>query len=122
MKDQDINPTESGAQNPYQILLHQLTGTTIQKPRKIWVVNIWRRTQCKQIDCEAKIIAERENTPQSKLAAVCDKVVRELFEKLPELEQQQWMEQANEEHEAAVTKWKEATEGRPSTLPVDHQQ
>ena len=40
MKDQDIDPTESGAQNPYRILLHQLMGTTIQKPCKIWVVNV----------------------------------------------------------------------------------
>ena len=74
MKDQDIDPMESGAQNLYRILLHKLTGTTIQKPRKIWVVNVWQRTQRKEIDREAKIIAEKEKTPQSKLAAVCDKV------------------------------------------------
>jgi hypothetical protein len=121
MKDQDIDPTESGAQNPYRILLHQLTGTTIQKPRKIWVVNVWRKTQRKEIDREAKIIAEREKTPPSKLAAVRDKVARELFEKLPEIEQKQWVEQANEEHEAAVAKWKEETEGNPSIAPADRQ-
>ena len=121
MKDQDIDPTESGAQNPYRILLHQLTGVTIQKPRKIWVVNVWRKTQRKEIDREAKIIAEREKTPPSKLAAVRNKVACELFEKLPKIEQAQWVEQANEEHEAAVAKWKEQTEGRPSIAPADRQ-
>jgi hypothetical protein len=121
MKDQDIDPMESGAQNPYRILLHKLTGTTIQKPRKIWVVNVWRRTQRKEIDREAKIIAEKEKTPRSKLAAVRDKVARELFERLSKEEQQQWVEQANEEHDAAVAKWKEETEGRPSTTPADRQ-
>lgn len=121
MKDQDIDPTESGAHNPYRILLHQLTGTTIQKPRKIWVVNVWRKSHRKEIDREAKIIAERENTPRSKLAAVRDKVARDLFAKLPEVEQKQWVEQANEEHETAVAKWKEETEGKASTTPADRQ-
>ena len=50
-----------------------------------------------------------------------DKVARELFEKLPEIEQKQWVEQANEEHEAAVAKWKEETEGNPSIAPADRQ-
>ena len=121
MKDHDIDPTESGAQNPYRILLHQLTGTTIQKPRKIWVVNVWRKSHCKEIDLAAKTIADRENTPRSRLAAVRDKVARELFEKLPEVEQQEWVEQANEEHETALAKWKQETEGKPSTTPADRQ-
>ena len=121
MKDQDIDPTESGAQNPYRILLHQLTGTTIQKPRKIWVVNVWRKSQRQEIDREAKIIADREKTPRSRLAAVRDKVARKLFYKLPDVEQQQWMEQANEEHETAMEKWKEETQGKASTTPADRQ-
>ena len=45
MKDQDIDLKESGAQNPYRILLHKLTGTTIQKPRLKSAVNVWRKTQ-----------------------------------------------------------------------------
>ena len=32
MKDQDIDPRKSGAQNPYHSLLHKLTGNTIQNP------------------------------------------------------------------------------------------
>ena len=96
-------------------------GMTIQKPRKIWVVNVWQKTQCKEINHEAKIIAEREKTPPSKLTAVHNKVAHELFEKLPEVEQKEWVEQANKEHEAAMAKWKEETEGNPSIVPVDHQ-
>ena len=122
MKDQDIDPTESGAQNPYCILLHQLTGMTIQKPRKIWVINVWRKSHHKEIDREAKIIIERENTPRSKLASDRDKVACDLVEKLPEVEQQQWADQANEDHEAMVAKWKKETEGKASTTPMDCQQ
>ena len=121
MKDQDIDPTESGAQNPYHILLHQLMGMTIQKPRKIWVVNVWRKSQCQEIDREAKIIADREKTPRSRLAAVRDKGACKLFYKLPDVEQQQWVEQANEEHETAMAKWKEETQGKASTTPADRQ-
>ena len=116
-----VDPTESGTQNPYRILLHQLMGTTIQKPRRIYVVNVWRRTQPKEIDCEAKIITDKENTPRSKLAAVRNKVARELFEQLLQVEKDQWTEQANEEYEAAMAKWKRETEGRPSTTPEDRQ-
>lgn len=70
MKDHDIDPHESGAHNPYRTLLHQLTGTTIQKPQQKSAVNIWRKTQRKEIDLEAKKITENGNIPRSKHAAV----------------------------------------------------
>jgi hypothetical protein len=119
MKDQDIDPRESGAHNPYRILLHKLTGTTIQKPRLKAPVNVWRKTQRKEIDLEAKKITE--NTPRSKHAAVRDKVAREMYDLLPQEEKSQWIEQAKEEHEEAMAKWKEDSEGSPSTTPEDRQ-
>ena len=121
MKDQDVDPRESGAHNLYWILLHKLTGTTIQKPRLKAPVNVWRKTQRKEIDLEAKKITEKENTPRSKHAALRDKVAREMYDLLPQEEKSQWIEQAKEEHEAAMAKWKEDTEGRPSTTPEDRQ-
>src|SRR5271156_411396 len=102
MKDQDVDPRESGAHNPYRILLHKLTGTTIQKPRLKATVNVWRKTQHKEIDVEAKKRTEEENIPRSKHAAVRDKVAREMYDLLPQEEKSQWIEQAKEEHEAAM--------------------
>jgi hypothetical protein len=121
MKDQDIDPRESGAQNPYCSLLHKLTGTTIQKPRQNPPVNTWRKTQHKEIDIEAKEFIEQENLPRSKHAAIRDKVARDMFTRLPEEKRAQWVEQAKEEHDAAVLKWKEETEGNPSIKPEDRQ-
>ena len=114
-----MDPRDSGAHNPYRTLLHKLTGTTIQKPRQ--KSPVWRKTQRKEIDLEAKKITEKENTPWSKHAAIRDKLARNLFEKLPEEEKAQWVEQAKEEYNAAVLRWKDDTEGNPLTEPEDRQ-
>ena len=121
MKDQDIDPRKSGADNPYHTLLHKLTGTTIQKPRQKPPVNVWRKTQRKEIDFEAKKITESENTPRSKHAAIRDRVACDMFERLPEEEKVQWMEQMKEEYDNAMLRWKEDTEGNPSIKAEDHQ-
>ena len=121
MKDQDIDPRESGAHNPYHSLLHKLTGTTIQKQPQKPPVNIWRKIQRKEINFEAKKITEQENLPRLKHAAIQDKLACDMFERLPEEEKAQWVEQAKEEYDTAVLRWKEDTEGNPSTKPEDHQ-
>jgi hypothetical protein len=89
MKDHDIDPHESGAHNPYQILLHKLTETTIQKPQLKASINVRRKTQCKEIDIKAKKIIEKENTTWSKHAAVWDKVAWEMYDLLPQEEKSQ---------------------------------
>ena len=68
-----------------------------------------------------KKITERENAPWSKHAAIRDKLAHDMFEKLPEEEKIQWAEQAKEEHDTAMLRWKEDTEGNPSTKPEDCQ-
>ena len=121
MKDHDIDPRESGAHNPYRILLHKLTGSSTQKPRQKAPVNVWRKLERKGIDLEAKKMIERDNIPPSKYAAVRDKVAREMFNLLSPEEKAQWVEQAKEEHEAAMAKWKNDMEGDTSTAPEDRQ-
>ena len=74
-----------------------------------------------EIDLEAKKIIENENTPLSRHAAVRDKVARDMYNLLSQEEKSQWIAQAKEEHEAAMVKWKEDTEGSPSTEPEDRQ-
>jgi len=44
-----------------------------------------------------------------------------MYEKIPEEEKVQWIEQAKEEYEVAMVRWKNDTEGDPSTMPEDHQ-
>jgi hypothetical protein len=121
MKDHDIDPRESGAHNPYRILLNKLTGTSIQKPRQKAPVNVWRKLARKEIDFEAKKIIEKDKIPPSKHAALRDKVAREMYDFLSPEEKAQWVEQAKEEHEAALEKWKNDFEGSPSTAPEDRQ-
>ena len=121
MKDQDIDPRESGAQNPYRILLHKLTGTSIKKPRLKSATNVWRKTQRKEIDAQVKEITQLGNTPRTSLAAIRDKVAREMFEKLPQEDKAQWIEVTKKEHEEALVRWKEDCEGDCSTLPEDRQ-
>ena len=111
MKDQDLDPCNSGADNPYR-------GTTIKKPRQTAPANIWQKTQQKEIDLAAKDLG---SIPRSQNAAVRDKLAWNMFEELSKEEKAQWKEQAKEEYETAMAKWKEDTEGNPSTIPEDRQ-
>jgi len=43
MKDSDIDPKDSGLQNPYRILLFKLTGVGLVRPRLRSPVNTWRK-------------------------------------------------------------------------------
>ena len=121
MNDQDIDPHDSGAQNPYQILLHKLVGTTIQKPRWQPPVNIWRKTQQKEIDIEAKKITDNGSIPCSKHAVVWNRVAQDMYEKLPEEEKAQQIEQATKEYATVMARWQEDTEANPLTASEDCQ-
>ena len=116
-----MDPRESGAQNPYRLLLHKLTGASSQKPRLRSPANVWRKTQRKEIDSEVQKIIERALVPRNALAALRDRVAREMFEKLPQVEKAQWVEQAKEEHGAALAQWKKDNEGSYPDTPADRQ-
>lgn len=116
-----MDPKESGAHNPYHVLLHKLTGTTIQCPRRRIAVNVWRKTQRIVIEQEVKQRAAHDRTPLSGLAALRDKVAKEMYAKLDAEEKAEWEEQAKEDHEAATKAWKDETEGKLSTDPADWQ-
>ncbi|KAF8202529.1 hypothetical protein BJ912DRAFT_842680, partial [Pholiota molesta] len=100
MKDCDMDPKDSGAHNPYRILLHKLTGTTIHCPRRRSAVNVWRKTQ--------RAIIEEE-------------VAKELYARLPSDEKAEWEVRSRDEHAAAIKAWKDETEGSLSTDPEDRQ-
>ena len=122
MKDQDLNPKESGASNPYHALLFQLTGKEMGRPRRKTAVNIWRKTQRAAIEAKVKTRVANSGATRDKLAALRDKLAREMFSSLLETEQEHWKNQANIESEAALAAWKRDMESEPSEDPVDRQQ
>ncbi|PPR05634.1 hypothetical protein CVT24_002862 [Panaeolus cyanescens] len=122
MKDHDLSSKESGAQNPFTILLAQLTKTNTQRPRAKPAVNVWRRTTRKQIEEEVNAQATRLNVSKSRgLAALRERIVKEWYKKLPQEEQQEWERLAKEEHAAALEDWERELKAGPSTQPVDIQ-
>ncbi|PPQ79593.1 hypothetical protein CVT24_010043 [Panaeolus cyanescens] len=125
MKDHNMDPLESDAQNPYKVLLHQLTGTTLQKPRLKTAANVWRRTHREEIENEALSRAGatklKDVQLRKKLASLREKVAKELYGELPAEEKAEWERLAKEEHDEAIAKWEAALKRPPSTEPADRQ-
>ena len=70
MKDQELDPRETGAQNSYHILLGQLTGGASGKPRQKTAMNIWRRTHTDEIEAELRHRASELGVEWKRLAAL----------------------------------------------------
>ncbi|KAJ3487040.1 hypothetical protein NLJ89_g11753 [Agrocybe chaxingu] len=121
MKDADIDPKETGAENPYRALLHKLTGQGLKRPRKKTAVNIWRKSQRDSIESAAKARVGLTQITKGKYLALLDKIAKEEFLKLPVEEQSAWAEIANEENEAANISFEQGLHSPASTLPEDRQ-
>ncbi|PPQ81136.1 hypothetical protein CVT24_007876 [Panaeolus cyanescens] len=122
MKDNDVNPAESGALNPFSVLLFKLTGIGYQKPRLRSAVNTWRRAHRAEIEEEAQSLALNDTRSQrQKLANIREKVAKEKFDSLSEEDQRYYRDLAKEEHEAAMKQWEKDTTSPPSTSPEDRQ-
>jgi hypothetical protein len=121
MKDQEPDPRETGAMNPYSILLCQLTGGATGKPCQKTAMNIWRRTRTEEIDIEVKHRAAENGTTRKGLAAMREKVAKELFTTLDDAEKEEWKEKAKEEHASDLAQWKKGFVDEPSTEPADRQ-
>ena len=117
MKNQDLDPKDSEAQNPYCILLHKLMGASSQCPRLKSAANVWHKTV--QIEIEAMV--KQKDIPWVQMAKFRDQTAREMFSELSEDEKQQWREQAKDEHEEALKNWELKTEATPSMVPEDRQ-
>ena len=117
-----MDPKDSGAHDPYRTLLFKLTGVGIQRPRLRSAVNTWRKTQRIAIEQEVKRVVTRDGTPRSQLAKLRDAIAHKMFGRLPAESQKYWQDQAKEEHEAALKRWKDDTTGKPSKDPVARQQ
>jgi len=121
MKDQELDPRESGAQNPFNILLSQLTGGSSGKPRQKTAMNIWRRTHSAEIEAELRHRASEMAIDRKRLAASRETVAKDLFSALESSEKEEWKQRAKEEHEAALAVWNKAVTDGPSEEPADRQ-
>ncbi|KAF8885406.1 hypothetical protein CPB84DRAFT_1750199 [Gymnopilus junonius] len=52
--------------------------------------NVWRKTQCAEIEKQVKIVAAEKSIRKSGLAALRDKIVKEMYGQLPEEERRKW--------------------------------
>ncbi|KAF8954792.1 hypothetical protein BDZ97DRAFT_1675759 [Flammula alnicola] len=108
MKDNDLNPKDSGAYNPYHALMAKLTGKEVNRPRCKTGVNN------RLGDLKGK---------KDRLAAERDKIAREMFAKLDEEEQRSWKVVAMDEHSELMKEYKKDAQlaNTPSTDPADRQ-
>ena len=112
--------SKTKADDPYRILLGQLTGASDKAPRQKTAVNIWRKSYTQEIEKEVTLRAKRDNVDKKKLAPVREKVAKEMFEKLSLGDKDKWTKQAKEDHEAEIKEWKfkqETTLSPSSTRP-----
>ncbi len=120
MKDNDLNPNESGARNPYRVLLQKLTGTRASWPHLKTPANIWRKTHRKQIEAEVQQQAIAGQILK-KWASLWEKVASQMFANLGNEKKEQWAQFAKEEHESAVELYKKELNSPSSTKPEDLQ-
>lgn len=122
VKDNDMDPKDVGPKNPYRVLLHQLTGVAIQKPRCKPAASLWRKSYRTEIEAEVQKRAQAKGVDSKRLAPLRESIIRELFNELPKVEQEEWAHLAKEEHEEALQKWEKEVKSPPSSDPKDRQQ
>ncbi|KAJ3486924.1 hypothetical protein NLJ89_g11762 [Agrocybe chaxingu] len=121
VKDHDMDPNDSGLNNPYRVLLHQLTGLTEKKPRQKTPGNIWRQTHRDEVEAELKVRAIAGGITRKQLAALRETVAKDLFKQLPQEEKDEYAALAKEEHIEVLAQWEKDMHSLPSKAPVDRQ-
>lgn len=119
MKDNDIDPKDTGAHNPYRILLAKLTGKEVGRPRTKTACNVWRKTKREAIEEQAKLVAANTHAESKHFAALRDKIARDMFNKLPEAEKVKWHAKALEASAQIKSQWEAEKENGISTSPED---
>ncbi|KAF9470439.1 hypothetical protein BDN70DRAFT_939712 [Pholiota conissans] len=124
MKDNDLNPKDSGAYNPYNALMVKLTGKEVSRPRLKTAANTWRKTKRDEIEAELKRrLGDDLKEKKERLVTESDKIAREMFKGLSDEEQRHWKGVAMDEHNEVLKEYKKELElaNTPSTAPVDRQ-
>ena len=121
MKDKDLDPNESGARNPYRVLLHKLTGTELLRPPLKTPANVWRRTHREQIETNVTRQAAASGWNKKKLAPLRERIAKQIFGDLPQQEKEDWERLAKEEYEDALEQYNNDIKSCPATDPASRQ-
>ncbi|KAF9470378.1 hypothetical protein BDN70DRAFT_902157 [Pholiota conissans] len=105
MKDNDLDPKESGAFNPYHALMTRLTGKEVVRPRCKTGANMWRKTHREHIEAELKRRLGDLKGKRDRLAAERDKIAREMFGRLDLEEQRDWKTMVLAEHDELMKEY-----------------
>ncbi|KAF9521892.1 hypothetical protein CPB83DRAFT_911605 [Crepidotus variabilis] len=112
---------ETHSDNPYRILLAQLTSANSLRPRLPVTRNVWRKDARAAIEKETRKRAEEQKISVTRLAPVREKVVRDMFDALSAQEKARHEKKAKDGHEAALKKWDAEMKGPPSKNSADRQ-
>ncbi|PPQ77171.1 hypothetical protein CVT26_008091 [Gymnopilus dilepis] len=120
-KDHDVDTKFNGAHNPYRALLFKLTGHQFVRPRAKTACNVWRKTMRAEIEEKVKAKVATESIGRGQLAALRDKIAREMFCDLPAEERRKWSDVADKESREALKAWEEEINSPPSKAPEARQ-
>lgn len=110
-----------GSSDPLAVLSAKISGNSIQKPRQKTAYNVWGPHNRCFVDPVFNERVRDGNVPAKQQAALRSAIYKELFEELPEDEQQEWIERAEQEHQEALRKASTTLKSEPSMAPEDRQ-
>ena len=120
-KDHDLCRKEFGADGAYEVLMRQLTGVSLKKPKKKSAQMLWAKSNHDIVEEEVKKNSEFANSKKGQVAGIRQKVIGELFKAMNLEDQKGWEDMAKEEHEEAKNAWKKRVDTPISTSPKDRQ-
>ena len=121
MKDQDADSLDANGNSPYLNLLSRILNKDLAKPRRKTAVNVWRKTQRHEIETRVKKVAAAAGTSKDHLAALRDRVARDMFNALSPAVQEKWKKQADKESSSALAEWQRNIKEEPSVAAADRQ-
>ncbi len=122
-----MSARDTGADNPWTVILHRLTGVGLSKPRKPQAFTLWFKANTKEVDeaWQAKVDMLKEaNKPMkpSQRAASYQSFKSKMYRELPSSEKSAWEELAVEEHEVVMKEYEEKLKVPVSKDPKDLQE
>ncbi|KJA13853.1 hypothetical protein HYPSUDRAFT_151072, partial [Hypholoma sublateritium FD-334 SS-4] len=107
--------------DPMTVLTSKITGMPLQRPRLRTAYNLWGPHHRAFIDPIFQERVKEGKVPASRQAALRSAIYKELFEKLPKEERDEWANRAEDEHREAMAKVEKALKSEPSSDPTDRQ-
>lgn len=103
------------------ILAAKLSGVSTTKPRKKTPANLWGPQNRALVDPVFNDRVEKGNVPSSQHLKLRSAIYKEMFDALPQAEQNEWQERADKEHDTQLKAQRDAMSAPPSTAPADRQ-